>query len=141
MRKMGFCAVLFWVLCIISVTFVFSPIGEGADQMAFPEKDIKMIIPWSAGGGTDIIGRQIASQMEKIFDVNIIVENVTGGGGAVGFKCCADSAPDGYTLTMGTPSMLLQKYANSTYVDYKLLDHNFLAQVFSASSSKRKLKG
>lgn len=114
------------ILTLAAVLFVFSAFSltgvAGADN--YPSRNITFLVPFAAGGGTDLVCRQVASRLEDIFGVNVIVENVVGGAGAVGFKRTAESAPDGYTLTSTTPTMLLQKYANpDAYVDYRLLDH------------------
>jgi len=77
-------------------------------ELAYPEKDITLIVPFDAGGGNDIYGRIIAKvAMEQgLFNgVNIIVENQPGGGGAIGQAYVANTAePDGYTLLTFTAS-------------------------------------
>lgn len=95
--------------------------GNAADS--YPSENITLVVPWAAGGGTDLIGRQIAAQLESSLNTNIVVENVTGGSGAVGFKQATGSPADGYTICMTTSSLLLQKYANDTYVEYTDFDH------------------
>lgn len=100
-----------------------STTAETSAADSYPEKNITLIVPFAAGGGTDLIGRQIASQLESILGTSIVVENVTGGAGQVGFKQGAGSAADGYTITMTTSSLLLQKYASETYVDYQEFEH------------------
>lgn len=82
--------------------------SDTTDPLAFPEKDITLIVPFDAGGGNDIYGRIVAKiAMEKgLFNgVNIIVENQPGGGGAIGQAYVANTAPaDGYTLLTFTAS-------------------------------------
>ncbi|MEM7023706.1 MAG: tripartite tricarboxylate transporter substrate binding protein [Pseudomonadota bacterium] len=64
----------------------------------YPERTINMMIPFSAGGGTDVPGRFFAAEMEKILDTNIVVSNVTGAGGTVGATQLSKAEPDGYSL-------------------------------------------
>ncbi len=78
---------------------------------------------WAAGGGTDVLARQLASIMEKKLGKPIVVQNKPGGGGTVSFQALAASKPDGYTLAMTTNPLLLQQYIATTYVPYKSLTH------------------
>jgi tripartite-type tricarboxylate transporter receptor subunit TctC len=74
--------------------------GHGAEA-AFPERPITMIVPFAAGGPTDIIARIVAEDMSKTLGQQIVIENVTGAGGTTGSTRAAQAAPDGYTLVMG----------------------------------------
>lgn len=69
---------------------------------AFPDKPIRMIVPFSPGGGTDLVARAIADGMSKELGQPIIVENKPGAGTIIGDSAVAKSAPDGYTLVMAT---------------------------------------
>jgi tripartite-type tricarboxylate transporter receptor subunit TctC len=68
---------------------------------AYPERPITMIVPFAAGGPTDVIARIVAENMSKTLGQQIIVENVAGAGGTTGSTRAAQAAPDGYTLVMG----------------------------------------
>ncbi len=68
----------------------------------YPTKPITMIIPFAAGGPTDVLGRVLAQRMGEILGQQIVVENVGGAGGMTGSKRVADAAPDGYTMVLGT---------------------------------------
>ena len=83
----------------------------------YPERDITLIVPWSAGGGTDTVSRFIADKMEKDLGKPVVVVNKPGGGGLIGFQTIAGAKPDGYTIGTITNSMILQKYSALTYVD------------------------
>src|SRR4030081_3269020 len=61
-----------------------------------------MIIPFAAGGPTDVLGRVIAQRMSEIMGQQVVVENVGGAGGMTGSKRVADAASDGYTFVLGT---------------------------------------
>ena len=68
----------------------------------YPAKPITMIIPFAAGGPTDVLGRVMAQRMSEILGQQVVVENVGGAGGMTGSKRVADAAPDGYTFVLGT---------------------------------------
>lgn len=73
----------------------------------FPSKEIRIIVPWNAGGSNDISARAIA-QLAAADGIKIVVENVPGATGTIGMTKVANAAPDGYTLGMGTSSTLAQ---------------------------------
>src|SRR4051812_4793195 len=67
-------------------------------QDGYPNKTIKLVVPFAAGGNTDVVGRITASYMQKALNVNVVVENRPGAGGINGTDVVAKSARDGYTL-------------------------------------------
>jgi len=69
---------------------------------SYPNKVIKMIIPFPPGGATDIVGRIVAEALSKELGQPVVVENRSGGGGSVGTTAIAKAAPDGYTLGIAT---------------------------------------
>lgn len=74
-----------------------------ADGLAqqYPTKPIRMIVPFSPGGGVDLIGRTLAQKMQEAWGQSVIVDNRGGAGGNSGTDMVAKSPPDGYTLLMG----------------------------------------
>ncbi|MDG3086326.1 tripartite tricarboxylate transporter substrate binding protein [Vibrio hannami] len=68
----------------------------------YPSKNIRLVVPFGAGGGTDAVGRTLANSAKDILGQNIAVMNRTGGSGAVGMSFGAQQKPDGYTLTVVT---------------------------------------
>jgi tripartite-type tricarboxylate transporter receptor subunit TctC len=70
----------------------------------YPNKPIKAIVPFAAGSATDQIGRAFATKMSEILGQNIVVENKAGVNGMLGADAVAKSAPDGYTILIGTNS-------------------------------------
>jgi tripartite-type tricarboxylate transporter receptor subunit TctC len=74
-------------------------------QDPYPSKPITMIVPFPPGGVADIVGRPLASQMEKVLKQPVVVVNRTGAGGAVGMAAAAKAAPDGYTILMALSSI------------------------------------
>lgn len=79
--------------------------GQGGGQGGgedFPSEQIELIVPWSAGGGTDQTARQLATVAEDTCGTDVIVSNQTGSTGAVGFRAAANAEPDGYTVGLAT---------------------------------------
>src|SRR3954449_12578932 len=82
----------------ISLLVMFVAAIAPAAAQNFPSKPIKMIVPSSAGGITDFVGRLAADHIASVTGPPVIVENRPGAGGAVGMEAVAHAAPDGYTL-------------------------------------------
>lgn len=80
-------------------TSASNPGGDTSSTVTF-DHDITMIVPWSAGGGTDNVARKLVENAEKYLGVKINVENITGGSGAVGLAQLMSAKPDGYTLAL-----------------------------------------
>jgi tripartite-type tricarboxylate transporter receptor subunit TctC len=73
-----------------------------AQAQSYPTRPITMVIPFAAGGPTDVLGRVMAAKMSDPLGQQVVVENVTGAGGQTGSKRVADAAPDGYSILIGT---------------------------------------
>lgn len=98
---------------LVSAVMLLSAAGCGASGGAatdeqdnaeaavdFPKENITMIIPQGLGGGSDLIARTLASELEKNLGVSVICKNVDGGSTSIGLQELADSNPDGYTIAM-----------------------------------------
>lgn len=68
----------------------------------YPSRSISLIIPWPAGGATDMLGRMMSSEVSKILGQKVVVVNKVGGGGAIGHNFGSSAKPDGYTVTLAT---------------------------------------
>ena len=80
---------------------VFAAVLPLAAQAAWPERVITIVVPFAAGGPTDIITRLVSEPMSRSLGQQIVIENVVGAGGTVGVTRVKNAAPDGYTLIMG----------------------------------------
>src|SRR5499433_445686 len=96
-------------------------IGIGAParaQQPYPTRPITVGVPFAAGGPTDVMTRILGHHMSQTLGQQIVVENVTGGGGSIGAARVAKSAPDGYTMVMGnlgTHAAAVGLYKNLSY--------------------------
>ena len=68
----------------------------------YPERPVRIVVPFAPGGGTDVIARTLAQEMAKDLGISVVIENKPGAGTIIGTQAVAASAPDGYTLLMGT---------------------------------------
>jgi tripartite-type tricarboxylate transporter receptor subunit TctC len=83
--------------CLLSLSATGAALAQD-----YPSKPLTMIIPFAAGGPTDVLGRIMAQRMSEVLGQQMIVENVGGAGGMTGSKRVANAAPDGYTFVVGT---------------------------------------
>jgi tripartite-type tricarboxylate transporter receptor subunit TctC len=105
---------MFYVLslCVrrvgLAAAFAFALFAIVPDSAAqtYPSRAIKVIVPYSAGGASDISARQIAARLEKVLGQSVVVENLPTAAGVIAFGTAAKAAPDGYTL-LYTPAALI----------------------------------
>src|SRR6266852_3875052 len=76
-------------------------LSAGTAHAAYPERPITLIVPFAAGGPTDVVARIVGDHMSRTLGQQVVVENVTGAGGTTGTTRAAQAAPDGYTIIMG----------------------------------------
>jgi tripartite-type tricarboxylate transporter receptor subunit TctC len=99
----------------------------------YPDRPVRLVVPFTAGGATDVTARRLAEFMSQKLGQQFVVENVVGVGGAVGARLVAKSAPDGYTLLYGTTSVYAINpalYANLGYDPLK--DFTLVARTFDS---------
>lgn len=85
---------------LLGTAFVFGLAGAAAAD--YPERAITLVIPFAAGGSTDVVGRIVAERMSADLGQQVVVQNVGGAGGSLGATQVAEADPDGYTILMGT---------------------------------------
>ena len=102
-------------LLMILTLFMSMPI-QAAD---FPTKEVQIIIPWAAGGATDLIFRALAATTGKYLGKAVVVVNKPGGAGAVGYTEAAQAKPDGYTLVSAITPLTILPHQVTTAFTYK----------------------
>jgi len=100
----------FKLLCVASVCCASALAGAAQAADAWPARPIKLIVPFPAGGGTDMVGRAIAESLSTTLGQPVIVENKPGAGGTLGSNLVAGAAADGYTLGLATSSTHVTSY-------------------------------
>jgi tripartite-type tricarboxylate transporter receptor subunit TctC len=88
-------------IIIAAFTAACALVGAGNAQ-DYPTRPVTMVIPFAAGGPTDVLGRVVADRMSQLLGQQVVVENVGGAGGMTGIQRVAQAAPDGYTIALGT---------------------------------------
>ena len=99
---------------------ILAAIAGAAEASAqnYPERLIRIVVPFTAGGPVDVVARLVAQRMAFSLKQNVIVENRVGGGGVIGAKAVANAEPDGYTLLFGNVSTLAVLPAVTRSRDY-----------------------
>ena len=93
----------------------------GASAQAFPSKPIRIVVPFSAGGPTDITARFIAPRMTELLGQPIVIDNRAGATGIIGAELVAKAQPDGYTLLMATASVVAINMVTYSKLPYDTL--------------------
>ncbi|HUN69506.1 MAG TPA: tripartite tricarboxylate transporter substrate binding protein [Burkholderiales bacterium] len=92
---------LAWLLAACGAAF-----APAAAAQAYPSRPITMVVPFTPGGGTDLMGRLFSDRLSKGLGVQVIVDNRPGAGGTIGTEYAARAEPNGYTLLMGSVSTI-----------------------------------
>jgi tripartite-type tricarboxylate transporter receptor subunit TctC len=90
----------------VGATAVSTVLQKNAAAQAWPQRPLRLIVPFPAGGGTDAISRHLAERISQNAGFTIVVENRAGAGGNIGLDAVAKAPPDGYTIGMGQTSNL-----------------------------------
>lgn len=121
MKKIG-------LYLLLSAFVLFTAYGAGKSETSkkdpgfnYPTKPISVIVPWGAGGGTDVTARGLLKVAEKYVGTSFVVTNVTGGAGSVGWVASKNAKPDGYSLVVLTADLLthsVKKNSGLSYSDF-----------------------
>jgi len=98
-RRMLVKATLLKATCLTTMTTAWSWVQA---QAAYPTQSVRLVVPFSPGGGQDIFSRNLAPLLNNLLGQTIVVDNRAGAAGNIGAEAVAQAAPDGYTLLMGT---------------------------------------
>src|SRR5665647_1644136 len=85
---------------------IVAPFGFATAAQAFPDRPVRIVVPFPPGGSDDVIARLVAQKLSELWGKSVIVENHAGAGGNVGAEAVARAAPDGYTLLLAAPGPL-----------------------------------
>ena len=120
-----------WRVALIFVVGVVS--GPSSARAAYPERPVRLIVPYAAGGSTDTVARIVGARLGERLGQQVVIDNRTGAGTIIGTEIVARSAPDGYTLLMATPPLVVNPslYGKVPYV----VDRDFSAVTNVAASS------
>ncbi|KWT83759.1 MULTISPECIES: tripartite tricarboxylate transporter substrate-binding protein [unclassified Variovorax] len=97
-------------LLALGATLLAGHAGLASAQGAYPDRPIRLLVGYSAGGGVDAMARLIAPRLSALLGQQVVVENRAGAAGVIAGDAVAKSAPDGYTLLLGDSSTLIAKY-------------------------------
>jgi tripartite-type tricarboxylate transporter receptor subunit TctC len=112
---------------ILNLSVAAAMMASSSAFADYPEKNIDMIVPFSAGGGNDTFVRALQPLLEEKLGTNLVIRNISGGGGAVGLTRAVASEPDGYTLAAASNALLtLEAMGN---VDFTHEDFDFIAKI------------
>ena len=100
-------------LCALALVSAAQVLAEQAPAEWKPTYPVTIVVPYAAGGGTDATARAVAQRLSEAWGQPVLVENVAGADGLIGTRRVMDSKPDGQTLLLQVPSLLLMKYQSS----------------------------
>ena len=107
------------IIILVLASLLATPVASAA---AWPEKPVRIIIPWPPGGSTDIVGRLLAAELTNRFKQQVIIDNRAGATGIVGMTVATQAKPDGYTFMMTSTAYGHLIYKTKVNVD---LDKSF----------------
>jgi tripartite-type tricarboxylate transporter receptor subunit TctC len=97
------------LFCLLAALAAATP-GANLQAQAYPSKPIRMVIPFAAGGPSDISARNISSRMTELLGASIVIDNRGGASGFIGAEIVAKAPPDGYTLMLATASITSKEF-------------------------------
>lgn len=116
--KLSMLAPVTAIVAVATVAGMPSSAVAQSAQPSYPDHAIRIIVPFTAGGSSDVQARMLADRLGKLYKQTVLVENRPGAGGHIGGKAVVDAAPDGYTLLLGSIGL------HATFSTYKRLNYN-----------------
>ena len=107
-------------LLLASLYFLALFTSQAAAQ-GFPNKPVRLIVPFPAGGGSDVVGRIVALKLGDVLGQQVVVDNRPGAGGSIGTEAAVRSAPDGYTMVLASTSEIAVNPAIYSKLSYDTL--------------------
>jgi len=109
---------------LLAAGLAFAMAAESSQAQSYPARPITLVVPYAAGGGTDILARVVSKAMSEVLGRQIVIDNKAGGSAMIGTGYVAKAAPDGYTLLMGASTFVIQeslpsKDQNPTLKDFE----------------------
>jgi tripartite-type tricarboxylate transporter receptor subunit TctC len=122
-----------WMVCVMCMALI-APGGAHAQADKYPTKPVRLVIPFPAGGLSDILARIVATRLADSLGRPVVVDNRAGAGGNLGTELVAKAAPDGYTLLFCSPTFALSPSLYSKLGFDPARDFSPVAQVASATN-------
>lgn len=121
---------MFMFRSVSVIVLVFAAAAQAAD---YPQRPIRLVVPYSAGGSTDTVARITGARLSERLGQQVVIDNRTGAGTIIGTEIVKDATPDGHVLLMATPPLAVNPslYAKVPYV----LERDFVAITNIAASS------
>jgi tripartite-type tricarboxylate transporter receptor subunit TctC len=89
---------------LLGLAWLILGVAQSTSGQDFPSKPLRLIVPFPAGGGSDIVGRILAQKLGELSGRQVVVDNRAGAGGSIGTEAAVKSAPDGYTILLASTS-------------------------------------
>lgn len=106
------------LIALIACAGLFDLVVGSASAQSYPAKPIRMIVPYPSGGGSDLMARPIAQKLTEMWGQSVLVDNRSGATGMIGTEFASKSAPDGYTLLLGSVAEIALNLAVYSKMSY-----------------------
>ena len=113
-----------WNYLALVLTAMLLAAAQSAAAQAYPNKPVRMIVPYPPGGSVDFTGRELAAKLSELWGQQVVLDNRGGAGSTLGHSLGAKAIPDGYTLLLGTSAGLVVSPALGTKLNYDSLKDN-----------------
>ena len=114
MKRLVLAAAVLLLLAVVIAPVFATGSGEGTKD--WPTRDVTIVVPFAAGGVTDLTTRLMAQSLQSQWGVNVVVENKPGGSSLTGISAVIHTAPDGYTMVCNSPTVVITQYTTDTFI-------------------------